>query len=946
MPPKPNPTLYSISKTFVWFGLISLLLTASLAAIVMTDYKREWKDWQKKFMKLKSDKAQAELKMAEGKIDKARLEELTKQQAAAEKAVQGRRDDLKALEREIGRLSTEASKVKKSSQNGKQFEDSYRYYYEEYASHHDSRAAEYKKKLDEIRPKVAADRLELEKLEKQLEAKEKEREAILAESKRLEKEIENLYDEKRRADRKLESAKPSVVKDVLNAPMLDFIAPTLEVQQIVLDNLYDDYHFAKAQKVDRCTTCHLGIDQKGFEDAPQPFKTHPKMELYLGADSPHPVEKFGCTTCHSGNGHSVSFKDSAHTPSSKKQAEEWAKKYNWKELEKWEHKMLPKDHVQASCSKCHHGAAEVPQADKLNRGRKIAETHGCMNCHKIDGFENRYKVGPDLRNVKTKLDGDWIARWVDDPRDFRPKTQMPRVFHLTNTSSPEDVKRNHAAIHSISAYLMKHSGEIELKQPPVKGNAGNGEKLVKTVGCTGCHTVAGVEINSFGPDLNGLGSKVTEKWLFNWLKDPKHLADTRMPSLRLSDQEAADIAAYLLAQKNEKFEAKKLPAADPKVVDAMILENLQGTLRRSEAEAKLNEMSPEMKLEFLGQKTIAHQGCYTCHQIKGFEDAKPIGADLSNEGAKDIHQFDFGFVHNIGHTRHDWINQKIKDPRIFDLGKEKAYYEKLRMPQFNFSEEEIDALTTFVLSLTQEQIPLEMQKRLDSKDLETEKGRLLVSQLNCVGCHTLDGKEGALRLNAEDPGSVPPTLIDEGAKVQEDWLHTFLAHPTTIRPWLTYRMPTFGFDEEELRTMVHYFAHLNEQTLSYQGHPTPKSTPEKIEAGRALVEKLQCEKCHQVSAESAAMGTSFLAPDLNLTKNRLKPEWVKDWVADPQKLEPGTMMPAFFTEGEPSPITDVLEGDAGKQIEAIRDYLFVYQKGDAKASPQDDSSKNLIANTQ
>ena len=75
------------------------------------------------------------------------------------------------------------------------------------------------------------------------------------------------------------------------------------------------------------------------------------------------------------------------------------------------------------------------------------------------------------------------------------------------------------------------------------------------------------------------------------------------------------------------------------------------------------------------------------------------------------------------------------------------------------------------------------------------------------------------------------------------------------------------------------------------------------------------------------MGTSFLAPDLSLAKKRLKPDWVEKWIEDPQGLQEGTMMPTFFSEGQ-SPLPDVLEGDAHKQIQAIRDYLYEYGSDD------------------
>ncbi len=931
---KQSPSLYSVSKTFIWFAIVSVLLTASLAGIVWTDYNREWKGWQKKFLRLKTQQTAAELAGAEGRVDRKRLDELVAEEKAAREKIGAQADSLRSLQTELDAFETRIARAKAAYQDRKQFQDSYRYFFEEYRVEGDSRAEEYGRKLAAIEPEVTRLKDELDEVEKGRDGVQARIAGLQTQEKTARKEIDKLLEERTRIERRLQTVRPSLVKDVLNAPMVDFIAPTLEVQQIVLEDLQDDYHFAKVQKVDRCVTCHLGIDQKGFENAPQPFRTHPNLDLYLGSSSPHPAEKFGCTTCHGGNGHSVSFKDAAHTPRDPAQAAKWKKEHAWAELAKWDHKMLPGDHIEASCAKCHHGTVEVPKADRLNRGRKLAETLGCFSCHKVKGFEDRWKVGPDLTRIDSKVDADWVAKWIEDPQRFRPSTRMPRLLNLSNTSSPEDLERNQAVARSIAAYLSKHSQPAVLSAPPAAGDPVRGEQLARTVGCTGCHAVAGVSINDHGPELSGLGSKMNEKWLYTWLKDPKHVSpDTRMPSLRLSDQEAADITAYLLTLKNPEFEAAPAPQAKPEVVDEMVLTNLQSTLRRSEAEAELAKMSAGDRLLYLGKRSIAHQGCFACHNIDGFKDAKPIGTELSNEGAKDLHQFDFGFVHGLEHTRQDWIAQKLREPRIFDQGKVRSYYEKLRMPQFNLSEEEIGELTTFILSLTDEQTPLQMQSVPDLREIRTERGRLLISKLNCNGCHTFDGKPGALREKAEDPGAAPPILEGEGAKVQERWLHEFLKSPTTIRPWLTYRMPTFDLTDDEVETLVHTFANLAGEEISYHGQESPKPSPERAAIGKDLLGQLQCVKCHQVNASSAAMGASFLAPDLTLTKHRLKPDWVRNWIADPQTLEAGTMMPTFFPEGS-SPLPDVLGGDASQQIEVLRDYLYVYQ-GDtsAKADP-------------
>lgn len=923
--PKEQPTLYSVKKTMMWFAIVSLALLGSLFWIVMADHSREWKEWQKKFIELKTEKTMDELNLASKEVDQEKLKDLTRQLEETKTVFEREKAGYQAIVREIAKLDVETAKAKSQYQNLKQFEDSFKYFFEKYDGADAPKAQEYFRKLERLQPRIAESKLLLEDLERRREEKEGELKKATAGQETLEKKMQEILRKKDRAEKKLEAIKSTPAKEFLNSPMIDFAAPSLRVQQVVLEDLYDDYHFTRVNKVDRCTTCHLGIDQKGFEDSPQPFRTHPNLDLYLGEDSPHPLEKTGCTVCHGGNGHSVSFVLAAHTPGSEEQKSEWQKKHRWHSLEKWDAKMLPMNHIQASCNKCHQDVVRAPQAPKLNQGRKLAEVHGCFTCHKIQGFENRWKPGPGLEHLQSKVTKEWTAQWLRDPKVFRASTKMPKFFHLSNTSSPEDKEKNDAAIEGIATYLMAVSEPVPLTKPPVAGDVQRGEKRVKELGCLGCHSLLGTAPNDFGPELSGLGSKVKEEWLYTWLKNPLHYdPKARMPNLRLTDQEASDITSYLLSMRNADFENRPLPEVKQKVLDELVLSYLHKKLRRPEAEEELKRMSRQSKLVYLGKTIIGRQGCFACHSIKGFEEAKPIGTELTTEGSKELHQFDFGHI-DIERTRHAWIYQKMKDPRIFDRGKLiKEWDDKLRMPDFGFSDEETEALTSFVLSLTKDAIPLEMQRRLNLKEQQIEKGRFLVSKFNCTGCHTMDGKIGSLWASIEDKGSAPPVLDGEGAKVQEKWLHDFLKTPRTIRPWLTYRMPTFGLTEEEITDLVQYFTHLAGLEITYKGLQIPETTPEKLAAGEVLFEKFQCVKCHQVSAETSMLGASFLAPDLGLTQERLKPEWVVEWLKDPQSLQASTMMPGFFPDGQ-TPIQDLLGGDAEKQIEAIRDYLYRYE---------------------
>ena len=68
---------------------------------------------------------------------------------------------------------------------------------------------------------------------------------------------------------------------------------------------------------------------------------------------------------------------------------------------------------------------------------------------------------------------------------------------------------------------------------------------------------------NFGQPLENIGNKTTYEWVFNWVRDPKHYnPGTYMPNLRLTDQQAADIATYLMTLKQTGGDAAKATFTD------------------------------------------------------------------------------------------------------------------------------------------------------------------------------------------------------------------------------------------------------------------------------------------------------------------------------------------------------------------------------------------------
>jgi hypothetical protein len=96
--------------------------------------------------------------------------------------------------------------------------------------------------------------------------------------------------------------------------------------------------------------------------------------------------------------------------------------------------------------------------------------------------------------------------------------------------------------------------------------------------------------------------------------------------------------------------------------------------------------------------------------------------------------------------------------------------------------------------------------------------------------------------------------------------------------------------------------------------------------GKQMFDAYQCALCH-ATREGEPLTDAIVAPNLILAKERLRPEWILDWMIDPQALQPGTKMPNFFSFNEDDDYNLIL-GDADAHVQyriivAIRDYLMI-----------------------
>ena len=165
-------------------------------------------------------------------------------------------------------------------------------------------------------------------------------------------------------------------------------------------------------------------------------------------------------------------------------------------------------------------------------------------------------------------------------------------------------------------------------------------------------------------------------------------------------------------------------------------------------------------LAAVGEFWVRNQGCFSCHEIGGMETMMPIGTELTNWGSKTIDKLDFGFWANhvadekgwdlqtdefydwkqLKSYREPWLEQKLHAPRSFDKDKDKGPLDKLKMPWFDLTEEEVKSIATFVVGLVDDEVQLARMKPTPEQ-AQMDKGLRAIRQKNCAGCHQIDPGE-------------------------------------------------------------------------------------------------------------------------------------------------------------------------------------------------------------
>jgi hypothetical protein len=345
---------------------------------------------------------------------------------------------------------------------------------------------------------------------------------------------------------------------------------------------------------------------------------------------------------------------------------------------------------------------------------------------------------------------------------------------------------------------------------------------------------------------------IWQRWLYSWLKAPnRYHVRTAMPNLfldpiaetdsngtptgRVTDP-AADIATYLLsvpadwqpevpAPSRERMTAEEekavedltavwLSASFPKKLAAEyaregIPERLASTVKVDEK--TLVGMTPadrtQRQLAYVARRSLSRYGCFGCHDIPGYEGAKPIGTPLANWGRKDVSQLAFENISTFLATH--GVNETPA----------KAAKQDERFMHGQDTPAQVGSLHD-----QQDEAAAEPPEALDPLDFDNDTGYFLQS----INSHQ---RNGFLWQKLRMPRSFD------------------FATTKTKRYDERLRMPKFPFTAEQREAVMTIILGLVSEPPAdkYIYHPGPRQ--EAIVQGRHVLDKYNCAGCHILDME-------------------------------------------------------------------------------------------------
>ncbi len=478
-----------------------------------------------------------------------------------------------------------------------------------------------------------------------------------------------------------------------------------------------------------------------------------------------------------------------------------------------------------------------------------------------------------------------------------------------------------------------------------------GRYLLSRYGCVHCHMVKLpdgkiMKATDDPPSLSHVADKTTREWIYAWLKDPQAYATTAtMPNFRLSDDDARDMSAFLIANSTSvqgdtiRLSAKASP--DPTAGASLYgesfcaschaVQNAAGNVVGGNVGPELTRVGNKVKPEWL-QAWLRNPRVYdtqTAMPHYRFNDAQvatlsgfllartdsdllanvhleaPTPAQIahgkhliSDYGCASCHEITGikkpeNFAPDLSRIGSKSVTQLMFLPAMqhtlpdyiaTKIKQPRSFAQNLKMPQYTFNPAQIDSLTTALLAFNDRSFTLPPSLTVPAKPESDYQPAGKAGKLMAdLACFSCH------RINGHG-GDMAPDLTWEGSSVQRQWLVDFLKNPNTLRPALIRRMPRFNLTDAETNELTDYIMTVYQSpTIDRDSMPLSGYPQGEVELGRQLFYgKYACQGCHIVDTR---VDKGYIGPTLTHVGSRLTAAWIFQWMKNPQALRPGTLEP-------------------------------------------------------
>ncbi|MCA8969736.1 MAG: hypothetical protein KDC95_08130 [Planctomycetes bacterium] len=499
-------------------------------------------------------------------------------------------------------------------------------------------------------------------------------------------------------------------------------------------------------------------------------------------------------------------------------------------------------------------------------GREMVADRQCLACHALPESQATSMIelrrrGVNLSGVGSRFTLGFLAKWIEDPHALRPTARMPKI-----ALGGRDEQENASRARDLATWLATLR-DPELDRMTISGGTAlRGGHLFARFGCVACHLRPDADelIDPRGADRVPLRN-VRSKWstraaLAAFLKLPdRHDRWIRMPDFGFSDDEAADLSAFLW---------------ETSAADAFASQATDGDATRGLALA--NELR-----------------CASCHVFQDIDGLTAAQARPWTEVASAVAEKKpcgaAGFAPDFRLSPVDLSRLAAfatTDPNGVSAGNActAEFFERqvaaLRCTSCHVYDGRVDDQTRFASEVADITAPPK----------------------------------------PEEVDQIRPELTWLGEKLRSEWGTKFLkGEATSPRTWLHARMPRFRSRARELADGMAAMHGL--ETTKKSEIEAPREDLARAGSRVAGNKGHACTTCHSIGKFAATM--VFESPGINFDRvsERLRHDFYLRWMLDPQRFDKRTKMTKFGDEKGRTALP-AFDGDAREQFEAVWQYLL------------------------